>query len=252
MISICIVNFNEEKQLKLCLNSIADFADEIVVVDLGSTDQSKQLVERFKGKFLTHKIVEYVELVRNYAIEKTTGDWILVLDPDEQITPELKNKLKEIAKQGKYVAVNIPRKNIFFGKWIAHSNWWPDKQIRFFKKDKVKWNNTIHSYPSVKGAVYDLPAKKELAILHHGYETISQFMERQNRYSEIAARNLFDKNIKFSWGSFIWKPLREFLVRYIRHAGFLDGFAGLALTFLMMVYQLQVMINLHELERESK
>ncbi len=251
MISVCIVNFNEEKKLRRSLESITDFAKDIVVIDLGSTDNSKKVVEQFKGNFFTHQVVSYVELVRNYAVEKTSGDWILVLDPDEQVSLELKNKLKEITEQDKYMAVNIPRKNIFFNKWIAHSNWWPDRHIRFFKKGKVKWSDKIHSYPKVDGEVYTLPAKEELAIVHQGYESISQFIDRQNRYSQIEANNLFDQGEKFSWFLFLWKPTREFLVRFIRHAGFLDGFHGFALTYLMIMYQVQVVIELWELGRQE-
>ncbi len=252
MISVCIVNFNEGKNLKTCLESIADFVSEVVVIDLGSTDDSKQVVQQFNGNFFTHEFVTYVELIRNYAIDKTSGDWILVLDPDEIVSSQLKEKLKEITKQQNYSAVSIPRKNIFFDKWISHTNWWPDRHIRFFKKGKVRWDDKIHSYPNVEGVVYELPAREELAIIHHGYKTIGQFISRQNRYCEIEAKHLFDQGIRFSLSLFLWKPTREFLVRFIRHAGFLDGFHGFVLTYLMIVYQLQVMIKIWELGRLKK
>jgi len=88
--------------------------------------------------------------------------------------------------------------------------------------------------------------------VHFGYDSIAEFLNRQNRYSDIEAENLVANKVKFSWILFLWKPIREFLVRYIRHFGFLDGFYGFALTVLMMVYQLQVMIKLWELERQKK
>lgn len=251
MISVVIVNFNEEKKLEFCLQSVVNLADEIVVIDLGSTDQSKEVAKKFNCQIFSHKLVPYVELIRNYAVEKVTKEWILVLDPDEIITSELKSKLKEVAKQDKFVAVNIPRKNIFFNKWIKHTNWWPDRHVRFFRKGKVRWSNELHVYPRVEGEVLNLPANQNLAIAHFGYDTIREFIDRQNRYSEIEAENLHEVGKRFSWVQFFWRPTREFLVRFLRHAGFLDGFYGLALTFLMMIYQLQVMVKLWELEREK-
>ncbi|TSC87758.1 MAG: glycosyl transferase family protein [Microgenomates group bacterium Gr01-1014_7] len=251
MISTVVINYNQSNKLEDCLKSVQNFADEILVVDLGSTDQSQQVAKKFNAIFIQHKFVPYVEIIRNFAVSKANGDWILVLDPDEQITDDLAKKLKDVTLEDKYAAVNIPRKNIFFGKWIAHTNWWPDRHVRFFKKGKVKWEDRIHFYPRVDGKVLDLPAREDLAIIHFGYQSIEQFIDRQSRYSTIKAQNLYESGVRFSWFSFFWNPFREFIVRYIRHAGFLDGFLGLSLTFLMMVYQLQVLIKLWELEQNK-
>ena len=124
--------------------------------------------------------------------------------------------------------------------------------MEYAKKNSVEWKKRIHSYPEVKGNILNLAAKENLALSHFSYNSISEFVIRQNRYSDIESENLFENGIKFSWFLFIWKPMREFLVRYIKHKGFLDGFYGFALTVLMMVYQLQVMIKLWELERQNK
>lgn len=250
MISTVIVTYNEESLLKDCLESVAE-SGEIIVIDLGSTDNSLKIAKGYGAKIFTHQKVDYVEKVRDFAVSKAIGEWILVLDPDERMNPILWRKLKEISSEKKYVAVNIPRKNIFFGEWIAHTNWWPDRLVRFFKKGQVKWQNKIHLYPKVDGQVLNLPAKKDLAIVHFGYQSIEQFIDRQGRYSVVKAQNLFDCGIRFSWSSFFWNPFREFLVRYIRHLGFLDGFYGFVLTFLMMIYQLQVLIRLWELEQKT-
>lgn len=252
MISAVIVTYNEEQLLKDCLESIRKEVDEIVVVDLGSDDKTLELVKDFKAKIFIHKWVEYVEKVRDFAVSKAKGDWVLVLDPDERIKPTLWKNLKEVIEEDKYTAVNIPRKNIFFGRWIAHTNWWPDKHVRFFKKGKVLWSDKIHHHPLVEGKILDLPGKKDLAIEHYGYSSIDEFIKRQSRYSTIEARNLFKLGERFSWSSFFWKPTREFFVRYIKHLGFLDGFYGFVLTYLMMLFQLQVMIKLWELEKNER
>ena len=250
MISTVVVTYNEGGLLKDCLESVAE-SEEIIVVDLGSTDNTLKIAKDFNAKIFTHTKVDYVEQVRDFAVSKTTGGWVLVLDPDERMTLTLWKKLREVVQEDKYIAVNIPRKNIFFGKWIAHTNWWPDRLVRFFKKGKVKWEDKIHHYPLVEEAVLNLPAKEDLAIEHYGYSSIEEFISRQSRYSTIKAQNLYEQGIRFSWVGFFWSPIREFLVRYIRHLGFLDGFYGFALTFLMMIYQLQVIIKLWELEKNK-
>lgn len=244
MISTVIVSYKTD--LEDCLESVVQ-SDEIVIIDLGDTIIPKGI----NVKVFTHKKVDYVEQVRNFAVSKTKGDWILVLDPDERMTKSLWEKLIEVKEKNKYVAVNIPRKNIFFGKWITHTNWWPDRHVRFFQKDKVKWTNEIHAYPEVLGETFKLPAKEDFAILHFGYQSIEDFISRQSRYSTVKAQHLFEGGVRFSWVNFFWNPIREFLVRYIRHLGFLDGFYGLALTYLMMIYQLEVAIKLWELEKKT-
>lgn len=251
MISTVVVTYNEAGLLKDCLASVAGESDEVVIVDLGSEDNSLKIAKDFGAKVFTHRRVEYVEKVRDFAVSCAVGDWILVLDPDERVGPSLWKRLKDVIKEDKHVAVNIPRKNIFFGKWIAHTNWWPDKHIRFFKKNKVQWVDKIHTYPKISGKILDLPIKQDLAIVHYGYESISQFIDRQNRYSEIEAHQRDENGEKFSWGKFFWWPTREFLVRFMKHQGYLDGFYGFALTFLMMIYQMEVMIKLWELEKQK-
>lgn len=245
MISAVIVTYNEGEKLKSCLESIS-FAEEVIVVDLGSTDITSEVCRRFKVRVFNHRQVPFVEEIRNFAISKAVGDWILVLDPDERLTGSLAIKLQEITGQDKYQAVNIPRKNIFFGKWIRHTNWWPDRHIRFFKKGSVEWDTKIHSYPKVTGKVLDLEAKPELSINHYGYDSIKQFIDRQNRYSEIEAKQRFEAGERFNWLNFFWWPSREFLVRFVKHGGFLDGFYGFTLTFLMMVYWIIVLVKLWE------
>lgn len=249
MISAAIVSFNEAEKLEVCLKSIKDFAGEIIVVDLGSKDNTKKVCKRFGAKIFYHKRVSFVEEVRDFSISKTSNDWILVLDPDEQITDSLKIKLKEILEYEKYVAVNIPRKNIFFGRWIAYTNWWPDRHVRFFRRGKVKWGENIHSYPNVEGRILDLPAEDNLAIIHYGYDRISEFIERQDRYANVVSEQMYKRGMRFSWVRLILWPGREFVVRYIKHKGFLDGIYGFILTFLMMIYQVMILVKLWEKEK---
>lgn len=252
MISAVIVTHNEAKKLKQCLKNLVGWADEIIIIDLESTDDVKKVAEKFNCKFILHKFVPYVELVRNYAISQCTGDWILVLDPDEKLPEPLKIFLKRYSKHHKHGAFNIPRKNIFFGRWINHTNFWPDRQVRFFSKGDVVWKKEIHSYPSTKLKQIQIPAKSKYSIFHYGYSDFSDFIDRQNRYSTIRAEEKFKAGHKFSYWSLFYYPIREFLARYIKHRGFLDGGRGLFLTIGLMIYHSSIEWKLLEMQVKSK
>jgi len=230
-ISVVINTWNEEKNIRRCLDSVK-WADEIVLVDMYSTDKTVEIAKKFGAKVFSHKYTFYVEPARNFALGKSSGDWILILDADEEIPIGLADKLKKIAQGGKIDFLRIPRKNIIFGKWIKHSRWWPDYNIRFFKKGKVRWSSRIHSAPETFGKGFDLPAKEENAIIHYHYQSISQYLERLNRYTEIQAKELLDSGYQFAWQDLIKKPTGEFLSRFFAGEGYKDGLHGLVLALL--------------------
>lgn len=247
MVSAVLISFNEAFELERCLRSIQNFADEIVVVDLNSNDETNRVLELFKVNVYKHKRVPYADPIRNWAISKAKGDWILMLDPDEQVPESLINKLKDFIKSDKsqkYNAVNIPFKNIFWGKWISHTNFWPDKHLRFFRKNTLSWQNEIHSYPKVEGLVLELESSVEYAIVHFGYYKRADFFQKQMKYAAIHAESLKKRGRGFSLWRVIWMPLREFLARFIKHQGYLDGFDGLYLVISLMIYQVMVEVNL--------
>lgn len=251
MISAVIVSHNEAKKLKKCLRNIANWADEIVVVDLESTDNTAEIVSQFKCKFIRHKFVPYVELVRNFAISQCSKQWILVLDPDERLPKTLKINLKRYARYHQRGVLNIPRMNFFFGRWIRHTNFWPDRQIRFFSKGDVTWLEKIHSYPQTKLKPTQVPNKAKYSIFHFGYDSFFDFIDRQNRYSTIRAQEKYLAGDKFSYRSFFYHPLKEFLARYIKHRGFLDGKQGIFLTLNLMLYHCFVEWKLLELHHHA-
>src|SRR3990167_10491448 len=144
MISLVVNAKNAEDEIERCIKSALGLFDELVIVDDGSSDGTAQIAKKFTKKVYKHKSAGYVEPVRNYAVGKAGGDWILILDTDEEITPKLKIELMSLSKRKNIDFVKIPRKNIIFGKWIKHSGWWPDFQIRFFRKGKVSWDDQIH------------------------------------------------------------------------------------------------------------
>lgn len=248
MIAVVVNTFNEEKNIERCLSSVSSFADDIVVVDMGSRDKTLDIAREFKAKIFKHPFTGFVEPARNFAIEKANADWILLLDADEEIHQSLKETLIRLSKSTDKSYFRLPRKNIIFGKWIKYSLWWPDYQIRFFKKGAVSWSDKIHSIPLTRGVGGDLEAVEKDAIIHYNYQTTDQFIERLNRYSGIQAKELYLSGYKFNWRDLIIKPTHEFINRYFEGQGYKDGIHGLALAFLQSLAIFTVYAKIWELE----
>ena len=245
-ISGVINTFNEEAVLERAIKSVF-WADEILVCDMHSDDNSAVLAKKLGAKVILYKKVNFVEPARNFAISKTENEWILILDPDEEVPDGLEGKLREIIDgEGVTTYVEIPRKNIIFGKWVKASQWWPDYNIRFFKKGSVNWSNKIHRSPKTEGQGIKLRSEERWAIIHHHYESVSQFIKRMDRYTDIQARELREEGYDFDWKDLIKKPLSEFLGRYFANRGFEDGLHGLSLSFLQAFSFLVVYLKVWE------
>lgn len=245
-ISVVINTINEEKNLSRALNSVRNFADEIVVVDMHSTDKTVEIAKEAGAKVYSHKRTGYVEPARNYAVGKATGKWILILDADERLPKKLKSKLKSIVIKPTAQYYRLPRKNIIFGKWMKYSRWWPDYNIRFFKKGYVEWSEIIHSVPTTSGKGLDLDAKLDNAIIHYHYTSISQYLERLNRYTSQQVKNKLSEGYRFRWQDLISKPSGEFLSRYFMGQGYKDGIHGLALSGLQAFSEFVFYLKLWE------
>jgi (heptosyl)LPS beta-1,4-glucosyltransferase len=253
-ISVVINTLNEEKNLPKVLKSVKDIADEIVVVDAKSTDKTVEIAKRYGARVFNYeKEITHVEPARNFAVEKAKGEWILILDADEKLGKGLKSKLKQIAsEENSSDYYRLPRKNLIFDKWIKHSRWWPDYNIRFFRKGYVTWGNIIHSVPTTKGVGADLTAKESLAIVHHHYESISQYITRMNRYASVQAKEMVKDGYKFSWRDLITKPSGEFFSRYFQGRGYKDGLHGLILALLQAVSEFAKYANVWEAQGFEK
>lgn len=251
-ISVVINTYNEEKHIERVIKSV-NFADEVLVCDMHSDDNTAVIAKKLGAKVIFHKRLSYVEPARNFAVSKSQNDWVLVLDPDEEIPPSLADKLKQIASETNVtIFVDLPRKNIIFDKWIKTAMWWPDYNPRFFKKGNVSWSEKIHEKPKTLGQGISLPAEERYAIVHHHYESISQYLEKLNRYTSIQAKNLVTSGYKFEWKDLISKPLGEFLSRYFALRGFEDGLHGLSLALLQAFSHLIMYLKVWELEGFEK
>ncbi len=247
-ISVVINTLNEEGVIGRAIKSV-EWAGEVVVCDMHSEDKTAEIARKMGAKFFLHKREEYVERARNFAISKATNDWILVLDPDEQVPEALAKRLQEIANSMEQISyVRIPRKNIIFGRWMQASMWWPDLNIRFFKKGKVVWTDRIHRPPKVSGEGLYLPSDEDFAIIHNHYDSIFQFLERMIRYTKVQAEELRVEGYRFDWKDLIKKPLGEFLGRFFANRGFEDGLHGFALSSLQAFSFMIVYLRIWEME----
>ena len=249
-LTVVINTLNEEKNLPRAVASVNGLADEVVVVDMKSTDNTKAVAKKLGAIVYEHEQTNYVEPARNFALQQAQCEWVLVLDADEEISDTLKKEIKRIiTNPGSADYYRLPRKNIIFGKWIKHSLWWPDHNIRLFKKGCVSWSEIIHSVPTTKGRGLDFPENEELAIIHHHYETVDQYLERLNRYTTIYANQLVKDGYAFNWRDILNKPMAEFLNRYFFGKGYADGLHGLVLSLLQAFSELVVYLKVWQVEK---
>lgn len=244
-ISAVVHTFNEETNIERCLRSL-HFVDEIILVDMNSTDKTCELAKEYGAKIYTHPNMGFADPARNFGLSKVKGDWIVVLDADEELPNTLVHFLTKNINQD-IDFFRIPRKNILFGKWIRHAGWWPDYQVRFFKKGYVEWTDKIHGVPITRGFGHDIDPDETLSITHYNYQSIEQFIQRMNRYSSIAAKELFLTNSNFIYSKLISAPIREFINRYFVWEGYKDGLHGLGLSFLQSFGELVIYLKLWEL-----
>lgn len=245
-LSVAIAAYNEEKNIKDCLES-AKFADEIVVVDGKSTDNTGKIAKSLGAKVFEVPNQPLMKKNMNLSFEKATGDWIISLDADERITEELANEIRStIENPGDFVAFKIPRKNIIFNAWIAHTGWYPDYQFRLFKKGKAKFpEKNVHEELVVDGEVGEL----KNPIVHQHIATVSDWLGRMDNYTSREAEKIIKEGKKISWSDSIRFPLEEFLRRFFAWQGYKDGLHGLVLSLLMAFYWELVFAKVWEHEK---
>lgn len=246
MISAVIHTYNEEKNLERCLSSLS-WVNEIIVIDMGSNDKTCVIAKDFTSRIFQHPYTGFVEPARNFGILKASGDWIIILDADEEIPKSLVKYITLEIKNPSADYYRIARKNIIFGKWIKHAGWWPDYQVRLFQKGCVTWTERIHGIPLTRGNGQDIEANDNLSIIHNNYQTLEQYLERANRYSSISAKELFLSNQQFSVEALFIKPLEEFINRFFVREGYKDNIHGLVLSLLQSYTELMIYLKLWEL-----
>lgn len=227
-ISVVLATYNEEGNLENCLKSVEKLADEIIVVDGGSSDKTLNIAKKFKAKIIQTNNPPIFHINKNKAIDAATAAWILQLDADEVVAEDLASEIKqEISKQSEINGYWIPRKNFFLGKFLTKGGQYPDYTLRLYRKEKGRLPaKDVHEQALVEGKVGFL--KHDL--LHTRDKTFSQYLERSNRYTDLLALQLKEGRAKMNIFSFLnftfLKPTFWFLKAYFRHRGYVDGFPG--------------------------
>lgn len=236
-LSIAIATYNEELYIKRCLDSVTDIADEIIVVDGQSSDNTIKVLKQYshlKVISTTNKPIFHIN--KQMAIEACHGDWILQLDADEVVTPELKKEITSIIKKDlsdvQESAFWIPRKNYFLGTFLKKGGQYPDPTIRFYKNGQAHLPcKDVHEQAEVNGEVGWL--KNDLE--HYADTSFSLYLLRANRYTTLLAEELKTKKIPIGFSSFLnyylIKPVYWFLKTFFRHRGYVDGFPGFVFSF---------------------
>lgn len=245
-LSVVINTKNSAEFLANCLDSVKNIADEIVVVDSASTDNTVAIAKKFGAKIhqFPQPEIGFVEAAREYLFERANGQWLLLLDSDESIGQELakkitaiiNNKTSDPAPADVYF---IARQNIIFGRPFTATGWYPDYQARLWKKGSLNWPAKIHSVPNIHGTSAHLAIDEKLAIIHHNYQSVSEYLDRSNRYTDIQAERDFDatKVDGYSASAFINCFFDEWLRRFFALRGHQDGNHGALLSLLQANYQ---------------
>jgi len=222
-----------------CISSLAKIADEIIVADIGmDISLREELAKHKKVTIVNEDHVLYVELIRNKLKEKAKHEYVLFLDADEELPDTLIAEIKKEYK--KHDAIRIARKNMVFGSWVQHSRWWPDFQVRLFKKSKLTWPTQIHQQPVVSGTVYEFSPEEHLSILHHNYDSIDDFVSRMMRYAKVEALEKIERKEEYHLREATQKAVSEFVSRYFAGEGYKDGMLGFTLAILQLFYSFLV------------
>ena len=228
-LSVTIITRNEEANIRRTLESVR-WADEIVVLDSGSTDRTVSICREFTDKVMHQDWLGFGKQ-KNAAIDRATGDWVLSLDADEPIEPELAAEIRTImASPDANDGYRIPRKTFFLGAWIRHGGWYPDYNVRLFRKGKGRFEErVVHEAVKINGTV----GTAVHAILHHAYPDLSSYLASINKYSSLAVEVMAKNDIparKTSSVNILFRPVFTFLLKYFFRLGFLDGKRGLILN----------------------
>ncbi|MBN2000461.1 glycosyltransferase family 2 protein [candidate division KSB1 bacterium] len=230
-ISVILITLNEEKNIDACLQSV-QWADEIVVVDSFSTDRTIEIVKNYTDKVILHPFDGYAEN-KNLALDRTTSEWILWLDADERVTPELSDEIKHVLNKTEYQGFEMPRKAFFLGRWIKHCGWYPGYVLRLFRKQNARFShNKVHEGLILDGSCGRLTH----ALLHYTDDSLEHYLWKFNRYTSLAAEELHERGRRAGLGSIIFRPVFAFLKMYFMKRGFLDGIEGLMLCLLSAGY----------------
>lgn len=222
-VSACVITFNEENNIKDCLESVT-WTDEIVVVDSFSTDKTVEICQAYTEKVFQRKWSGFLDQ-KNFALQQAIHNWILSIDADERVSSPLRDEIiGELRNDDDVGGYYIPRHTYYLGRWINHGGWYPNCQLRLFRKDKGKWaGEQLHEKVRVVGKTKTLRSD----LLHFAYRSLSDQLKTIDHFSRASAEIMRRKGIRVTPFHLLVRPPIKFLETYIYKQGFLDGIPGL-------------------------
>ena len=234
-ISVVINAYNASQHLEKVLQSVRDF-DEIVVCDMESTDNTREIAAHYGCKIVTFPKANHksAEPARTFAIQSASSEWVLVVDADELVTPELRRVLYKVVKAPDGPAgYYIPRQNMFLGMFVRDFHF--DYQLRFFIREGTEWPPYVHTFPKVQGRVERLKAGRDARLLHLMDETMHEYMAKMNEYTDNEVDKKRDKG--YGVGALLWRPAWRFFKSYVMDGSFRMGTRGLIRSLMAAQYQ---------------
>jgi glycosyltransferase involved in cell wall biosynthesis len=249
-ISVVIICLNEEKNIGRCIDSVNDIADEIVILDSHSTDQTVSIAENKGAVVVSEDFKGYIQQ-KNKAIELASHNYILSLDADEALDPQLKESISRVKQNFSSQAYRMNRFSNYCGKFIRHGSWYPDTKIRLFDKRVARWGGTNpHDKIVLTGDMLVEHLKGN--ILHFSYRSISEHVTQNNKFSTLAAESLFAKGKRTNVFKIFVNPLWAFFQSYLIRAGFLDGLYGLVIAVMIANLTFLKHLKLYLLQQSAK
>jgi glycosyltransferase involved in cell wall biosynthesis len=246
-LTVVIIARNEESNLPKCLESIK-WADEIIVGDCGSTDRTVEIARQAGARIVTYTWQGY-GLAKQTVAAQATGEWILSIDADEEVTEGLAQEIRTVVNKTDQAGYRMPRLTLFLGRWIRHGGWYPDRVLRLYCRGCGRFTeSSVHEALEVEGSIGTL----QHDLLHYSYPTLEVYFEKFNRYTSLAAEEALRRGMRGSLRKIIFNPVAKFFKQYIFRAGFLDGLEGLLLAILSAGYVLIKYAKLRQLERVNR
>ena len=223
-----IITKNEEANIERCLKSVR-WADEIVVVDSHSTDRTVELAREYGAKVFTVPFAGYGPAKRE-AVKQATGEWMLSIDADEEVTPELAREIREVlVNPGDNDGFYVKRRTNFLGRWIYHCGWYPDPILRVFRKSRGNFNDAVvHEKVVVSGRTGRLKGE----LLHYSYPDLESYLQRSDRYTTLGAEVAYKKGRRCGWFDLVLRPPVSFIAHFVTRQGFRDGMEGFMVSVL--------------------
>lgn len=244
-ITALVITFNEEKNISDCLNSLK-WVDELIVIDSFSSDNTVNLAGEYTDKVIQRKW-EGFSSQRKFSLDQAANEWILILDADERITDELKNSILKIVETDSiFSGFKIARRNYFLGKWIKNAFWYPDYQMRFFKKSKARMEDKlIHEGFEIEGETGIIDGD----IIHYSYQSLDDAISKINKYSSLTAEQKADR--KVGTLDIILRPASAFVTDFFSRKGYKDGFYGFLVSWMNSMTTLMTYSKIWERQKRK-